>query len=258
MPAALPTRSALPRLLAAGRNRAEGDGPRHVHDAPELVLVREGVYGIALGERFLPGAAGTLFVLPPRVPHAVRSPGARVSSYLVFRQTAELLEESPRTLDARGDPFLPRWFDDLLALARADPRREDPVADGLLYAILQRVARLEGAQRAAPRLHPALERAVSHLQAHAVDRVGARDLARAAHASHGHLCRLFKEAFRCTPRAYQHRLRLERAKKLLLDPYLSVKEIAVRCGFEDVNYFVRLFRAREGRTPGRWRATASR
>lgn len=252
MSAAMTSLYSPPTLLAAGTNRGRGDGPWHAHPAPEVVLVREGPYCIAVGNLLLPGDTGTLYVLPPNVPHAVRAPGWRTTTYLVFRQAHRLIDERPRMLDARGEPLFARWFDDLHTLARRDPRLADPVADGILSAVLHRIARLEDAGQAAA-LHPALQRAVRYLEAQLDRPAGTEALARAAHTSYGHLCRLFRETFHCTPRAFQHRLRLDRAKKLLLDPYLTVKEVAARCGFEDVNYFVRLFRREERQTPGRWR-----
>jgi two-component system response regulator YesN len=46
---------------------------------------------------------------------------------------------------------------------------------------------------------------------------------------------------------------MERAKALLADPYVSVAEVANRIGYEDPNYFVRVFRKTVGVSPNRWR-----
>ncbi|MCZ7644623.1 MAG: AraC family transcriptional regulator [Planctomycetota bacterium] len=243
----------LPELLAAGRSRQRGDGPWHAHGAPEIVLVREGPYAIEIGGQILPGRRGTLFVLPPHIPHAVRAPGWRETSYLVFLQPEPILDEAPRTFDVRADATLGRWFQDLFELNRSARGPVAPVAAGLLFAVLNRIRALEERRHAEAGLHPVLERAVRHVEARLAEYVPAQELASAAHASHGHLCRLFRKRFGCAPRAFQIRLRLERARALLADPYLSIKELAAQLGFEDVNYFVRLFKRRFGKPPGAWR-----
>ena len=50
-----------------------------------------------------------------------------------------------------------------------------------------------------------------------------------------------------------HSFRVEKAKAMLLDTQDSVYEIAERCGYENVNTFIRVFRKYTGKTPGRFR-----
>jgi AraC-like DNA-binding protein len=250
------SRSVLPRLLATGESRRERDGPWHSHGAPEIVLVVRGQYSIAIGEQVLPGRPGTLFVLPPGVPHAVRSPGAWASRYVVFEQPLRMLDETPRALDVRREPRVARWMKDLHELNQKERRLDDAVADGLLFAILSQIARLEEQHRAVAALHPALERATRFIQEHLTGHIDSETLARNVYLSHGHLCRLFQAQFGCAPRTYQLRLRLEHSRRLLRDPYLTVKEVAARSGFDDVNYYVRLFRREYGKPPGAWRRTS--
>jgi len=51
--------------------------------------------------------------------------------------------------------------------------------------------------------------------------------------------------------------RLERARYLLDDSDLSIKQIAHACGFADPNYFSRIFRQRHGQSPGAYRQRSS-
>jgi transcriptional regulator GlxA family with amidase domain len=48
-------------------------------------------------------------------------------------------------------------------------------------------------------------------------------------------------------------LRLKRAARLLADSHLSIKEIAPATGFQDANYFARVFRAAYGCSPSEYR-----
>ena len=64
----------------------------------------------------------------------------------------------------------------------------------------------------------------------------------------------FKRAFGCSPRDMMLRLRIQHAKNLLLETNLSIKEIAVRCGYQRQHEFARAFRQHTGAAPTSWRA----
>lgn len=65
------------------------------------------------------------------------------------------------------------------------------------------------------------------------------------------LSRNFKAEFGISPMEFVIRERLAYAKKILKQSG-TVKEACFSSGFSDVNYFVRLFRQREGITPGQY------
>jgi len=69
-----------------------------------------------------------------------------------------------------------------------------------------------------------------------------------------HLGRLFRRALGQSPLEYLARLRINRALELLVErPDLRVHEVGEAVGYSDPNYFIRLFRRHEGRTPGQFR-----
>jgi len=51
--------------------------------------------------------------------------------------------------------------------------------------------------------------------------------------------------------------RIERAKALLLDGTLSLKAIAIAVGFEDYNYFSRVFKRATGTSPKQYKVSIS-
>lgn len=59
-----------------------------------------------------------------------------------------------------------------------------------------------------------------------------------------------------SPNVYLQRVRIDKAKKLLLTSGLSVKAIAYEVGYENVSFFVRLFKSHVGQTPAQWRKVA--
>ena len=66
--------------------------------------------------------------------------------------------------------------------------------------------------------------------------------------------RLFKEETGETFLEYLTRLRIERAKTLMKDPSVSIKDICAQVGYSDPNYFSRIFKKSEGKTPTEYRA----
>ncbi len=63
-----------------------------------------------------------------------------------------------------------------------------------------------------------------------------------SHYSQRHFIRLFTSAYHMPPLKYLLTIRLRHACALLRETTLSITEIAALCGFEDSNYFSRVFR----------------
>jgi len=72
------------------------------------------------------------------------------------------------------------------------------------------------------------------------------DVTEALNISQAHLCRIMKRDFGKSFTEYVNDLKIERAKELLETTDLSVSEIATMLGFEDSNYFSRLFKKLTG------------
>ncbi|MFG0249013.1 MAG: helix-turn-helix domain-containing protein, partial [Phycisphaeraceae bacterium JB051] len=67
------------------------------------------------------------------------------------------------------------------------------------------------------------------------------------------LFQLFEHQLGLSPMQYVQIQRMARARQYLMDPYLSVKQIAPLCGYTDVNLFIRTFRKHHDLPPRRWR-----
>lgn len=79
-------------------------------------------------------------------------------------------------------------------------------------------------------------------------------MAAACSLSRSHFTRKFQRATGISPWRYIMTRRIIRAKDLLSNTDLSIKEIAVRVGFEDPNYFSRLFHKETGSSPTEFRS----
>jgi transcriptional regulator GlxA family with amidase domain len=163
------------------------------------------------------------------------------------------LEVTTRALDLSGELFVQRWIEDLYELYQTPRKTPTVVLDGLLGVLLDRLVEIEQRAGARHTLHPALANADAILEERPETTVTVAQLAKRVNLSATRLTELFRAEYGHGPIQHQQWLRLHRAETLLRDPYLSVKEVAAACGYEDANYFVRLFRKRRNQTPGAWR-----
>lgn len=79
------------------------------------------------------------------------------------------------------------------------------------------------------------------------------DLAERVNLCPRQLERLFQQETHFTPLQYLKRLRLEKAKALLPDFTLSIKEVRLEVGYQHANWFSTDFKAAFGMTPQQYR-----
>lgn len=92
-----------------------------------------------------------------------------------------------------------------------------------------------------------------HIQANLEADLGLATLSERAGGSPFQLHRLFRRVIGETPRAYVQRLRLERAAFRMLTHDSRLVDIALDCGFQGQETFIRAFRRRFGVNPGAYR-----
>jgi len=79
------------------------------------------------------------------------------------------------------------------------------------------------------------------------------EMAHFVNLSPAHLCNLFKAETGTSPARYLRSLRMECAESLLINTFLSVKEVMVGVGLSDQSHFVRDFKRINGITPTQYR-----
>lgn len=143
--------------------------------------------------------------------------------------------------------FLARGFDYLIK----------PVADSDLTELLNRLGgkldyALPPAERAtaSPKLNEILDylKEYSALN-HTLESVGSK-----FSLNPNSICNLFSKHMGTTFSTYLQKLRMERVEELLLKTDLSIKEIAVKCGFSSQFYLARCFQKAHGLPPSQYRS----
>lgn len=100
---------------------------------------------------------------------------------------------------------------------------------------------------------PAISKAKKFIQEHQADEITLADVARAVNTSTFYFCKMFKKATGLHFTDYLSRVRVEKAKNLLLNPNLRISEIAFAAGFQSLSHFNRVFRRIAGLSPTRYR-----
>lgn len=90
-----------------------------------------------------------------------------------------------------------------------------------------------------------------YIERHYADETGLELISGKAAFSKFHFIRLFKKIYGLTPHQYLRRVRIEKAKLLLLKN-IPVNEVCPAVGFESVSSFILLFRQLTGQTPAAW------
>lgn len=87
------------------------------------------------------------------------------------------------------------------------------------------------------------------------DKIYIADLAKQVNLNEQYFCRLFKKAIGRSPMEYINEYRIMQTRRLLEESGLSVTEICLECGYNNLGNFLREFRKYTGTTPAQYRKT---
>lgn len=172
---------------------------------------------------------------------------ARVLARYPYYRDARLLLNTPQPMEpARLDRA--RWATaaETLQLCRTEGASAEAWWDRLAVRRLQ-IARAEVR-------HQLLRRALEYIAAHPEHATGVRRVAAAVNRHHDYLNQLFRKHLGQSCGEYLRQRRMERARELLVDPTLAVKEVAAAIGMRNLASFSRAFRACWGCSPTVYRS----
>lgn len=222
----------------------------HTHPGIEMILVLEGQGEIIVGDTVCDCRAGSLLIIPPETMHNQVCKGHLRNSFIVFFCTPDFFSGAFRHLDVSPEPWCAHLFQDICRLSE---EKRYGLCEGLLHSLLSCITEFEGKQEGRDKLHPALRKAVELIESDFSIPVAMEQLAEECGISYTYLRKLFETQMNLSPMRYLQNCRMAHARQLLLDSYLSVAEVGVKCGYSDSNYFSRLFHRIHSCTPGEYR-----
>lgn len=142
----------------------------------------------------------------------------------------------------------------LISISMEDGVAKDVLADLTLKELLIRTIQTQNLQQIEDHLpglseNGRLSSVMEYIRLHLTEKININMLCREACMSKSSFFRAFKETFGRSPVELIVRERIELAKRFLADPGSSISEVCYRVGFNNLQYFTRMFKRLEGITP---------
>lgn len=254
-----------------GADHLRGMTDYHYHDQIELYFLTDGACSYLIGNKIYPVNAGQLVLIPGGMIHktAYRT---ETRSRMILSVKKDFIDFSAfqRTVDVAkpGIFIFPQTGTQALLAVFAEIERELKRRDGfsaqmcryLCFSLFTFLAR--NGRNIAPDIQKAkgpdgenavIENITKLITERYAEEITLSSAAAGAAMSEGYLSKLFKRVTGLGFKEYLIAVRIINAKALLKNSAKSVSEIAFDCGFNDSNYFSKIFREHTGRSPLQYR-----
>lgn len=128
----------------------------------------------------------------------------------------------------------------------------EEMTSSLVHSILIKLCRMMEIDDEAQSYSSAVQNVKAYIESNFHLELTLPELARLVYISPYHLAHLFKEEVGMAPIQYLIQCRITHAKRLLTETNLSVKDIAMKVGYPNANYFNLLFKKMTGLSPGKY------
>jgi two-component system response regulator YesN len=137
-----------------------------------------------------------------------------------------------------------------------------PIADIYKLQSLEEIIRftkdttariIESMTQSYERINPVIKRVMAYIKTNYSGNISLKTLAAGFNVNANYLGRLFKEELGEFFSDYLNKIRIDKAKELLLTTNQSIREVSLRVGYTDPNYFYTLFKKYMGISPAEYR-----
>ncbi|UNK18876.1 AraC family transcriptional regulator [Paenibacillus sp. N3/727] len=249
------------------------DNTEHKHSFFEACYVLTGHGSYWEGPNHYALSPGTLFLSKPGVLHSIKSDEGLSLSYVAFEPElsacSELYQQAFGMLAKQGTPVIQEslsqppgmLWNSLISLFHHDMAYPPLALQSTALSLILSILVAHG-----PKLHmdsvdtemneegaSIVYQAELFIKDNLSEPLPLQRVANHLHITSRHLTRLFSKYGHQSFVHYVQEQRVQKAKSLLLNSDRQIKEIALICGFESVHYFTRVFTAKLGVTPARFR-----
>lgn len=170
------------------------------------------------------------------------------------RQEGQLWQVDLRNVHLYNSPELCTSINKIVALCTSNSAAKDILLDLQLQELLIHLCQAQNIQKRAEEKSPLLLALIAYIRKHLSSAIDIDALAKEVALSRSSLYRFFKRELGLSPQQLIVAERLKKAKELLQNKELKIQEVAFASGFEDGNYFARLFKQLEGISPSEYRS----
>jgi len=265
-----------PAWLFSMDNQKAIDRPfnNHWHPDLEFYYVIEGTYQIRLDNNTYILNAGDIFIVRPGENHSIQSVSQKAKYYSVgiatrlvsldeghFFQKSFLepldrgmLEFDP--LVRPSDPDYQNFSMPMDRVIQTEDRKDKVVmyssAVSICCALIQRSRIKEKKTEGFSKEHDAVQQCVLFIKKNYMHKVTLEQLAEIANLHPNYLCTLFRKYMGTSPMTYLSRVRMQRARKLLRETDLNIRQVAEQTGFNSASFFSKRFKAIMGIPPAEY------
>ncbi|MDO4345096.1 MAG: AraC family transcriptional regulator [Eubacteriales bacterium] len=254
-------------FISTQRTNASENLFPQTHEYYELNYLTRGRTKINLNGLAVPYEAHDFVLVPPGIQHNLYS--SKEENYrnytICFTGNAEflssLIKEDQAILFHDYDGSVNFLVSEILRLYNSNGMQDAEVYNAYLYAVLMHLRRgtvLDAAASLTEKEDP-VEKAVRFINDHVLQQpVTVSIVADAAGLSPAHFTRLFQNKIGIAPVKYIIEVKMNYAKRMLVEQDLSIKEIARLLHYEDQLYFSRQFTKCVGMSPRKYRNESRR
>lgn len=263
-------------VLWSGKYYQHWENELHNHSYYQIISVLKGTGQICIGEELFPLSERSIYLIHPHVPHAIlrQSPEDHpqlmdIKFSIQDGPLAQDVDRLPARLEEKLFSKFQYYFDRILRESEENlPYSYDRICMyfGLALTTFLRSGESKG-NTELPAPEENLPRQIGgvdmqfitqYIQQNYAAPISLEELAKVAIVSKSTLIQAFKLTFDTTPIKYINRIRLEKAKALLLNTDSSISEISEMVGFQSLHYFSRYFKNHEELSPVEYRQRYSK
>ncbi len=245
--------------------------PVHWHDELEIIYVKSGFLTVNIsGENYI-GKPGDAFVVSPGNLHFMGSQTGTVDyftflfplKYIAFRSDDMLDDKLIEPLNSGHLMISPEIKDTVKEqceqLAGVYAAEIDKSESKITSQIRKKIILLQFihelwkkgfiVENDTTGRNTVEKEMVSYIQQNYMGKILLREFGEQFHLSEKYISRYFKEHFHITLSQYVTYLRLEHAKQMLQETDISVTEVAMQSGYQNISYFIRSFKKTYGVSP---------
>ena len=242
-------KSELPIFWYAGHYNGKHNVSSHQHEGAEIVYISSGHCTSDFAGQSLEARTGDLYVIMHGETHDQKNHKFTETLYVVFSVDQDFLIVRPRVININADYKIAAWLQQLNELNNAMFISQ---CQGLLYAVLSRIVMLENKLSSELKIMPQLNRAVRYIENNFSNPdLCQDDIAKKRRNKRELLKKTFSPGIPDKPDEICQDIRMRKARQLLHNQYLFINEICEKCGYPNPNYFSRIFRQRNNKSPGR-------
>lgn len=237
-------------MIYARHNRQgpAGGVASHPISYHELTMVLRGSLTYRVnGEQVSVQAGDALYM--PKGTVRYRSDLPDPTDYISFNFETDVPPQLPTLIRGgvnRQIRLLVEVFDEISARQYLDNREK-------ICHILSCILLVLADQVRAARYNPITLQIMRYLHAHFAEKITLQKIGELTSFSPVYCDTVFRQEVGKPIVEYLLAVRVEQAQKLLMDGGLSIAQVAERTGFQDANYFCRVFKKRTGETPSGYR-----